>query len=69
VKFILEVDLSRMAIESEAGKELGRILRYWGGAVQKMELQAGQSQVIYDSAYHEVGRWAVTDSSGTEYER
>lgn len=28
--FVLEVDISEMTAGEEAGKELGRILRYWG---------------------------------------
>ena len=59
MKFVLEVDLDAMAPDSDAGKELGRILRYWGGAVHQMELKPGQGSVIYDSAYREVGRWAI----------
>ncbi|MGH3679906.1 MAG: hypothetical protein ACRDT2_06570 [Natronosporangium sp.] len=61
MKFILEVDMSGMTDAGEAGRELGRILRYWGGAVPKMELKPGQGSAIYDSAYREVGRWVVTD--------
>jgi hypothetical protein len=66
VKFVLEVDLSGWATDAEAGKELGRILRYWGGAAKQIELTPGQSMAIYDSQYREVGRWAVTDASGPE---
>ncbi|HEY3258677.1 MAG TPA: hypothetical protein VGJ95_00165 [Pseudonocardiaceae bacterium] len=66
MKFVLEMDLSGMAPDGEAGKELGRILRYWAGALQKMELKPGQGSVLYDSAYREVGRWTLTDMTGTE---
>jgi len=59
VKFILEVDMDR--IEGDAGKELGRILRYWGGAMTQVELGAGASQALYDSAYRKVGRWIITE--------
>ncbi len=45
-----------------AGAELGRILRYWGGAMPKVELTDGAAQAIYDSEYREVGRWTVTAS-------
>ena len=48
-------------IEGDAGKELGRILRYWGGAMTQVELGAGASQALYDSGYHEVGRWIITE--------
>ncbi len=59
MKFVLEVDMSGMTAPGEAGTELGRILRYWAGAVQKMDLEPGQGSDIYDSAYRAVGRWAV----------
>lgn len=62
MRFMLEVDISGMTGDGEAGKELGRILRYWGGAVPKMELTPGQGSAIYDSAYREVGRWVVTET-------
>jgi hypothetical protein len=66
VKFVLEVDLSGMTADGEAGKELGRILRYWAGGVQQMELKPGQGSAIYDSTYREVGRWTITNAVGTE---
>jgi hypothetical protein len=59
VKFILEVDMDRL--EGDAGKELGRILRYWGGAMTQVELVAGAGQALYDSGYREVGRWIITE--------
>jgi hypothetical protein len=62
VKFVLEVDLDQMTPGSDTGKELGRILRYWAGGVQQIEVKPGQGSAIYDSAYREVGRWAITDS-------
>ena len=61
MKFVLEVDISAMTAGDVAGKELGRILRYWAGAVQQMELKPGQGSDIYDSAYARVGHWTVTD--------
>jgi hypothetical protein len=59
MKFILEVDLARF--ERDAGKELGRILRYWGGAMDKVELADGANQQIYDSDYRHVGHWLITE--------
>jgi hypothetical protein len=41
VKFVLEVNISDLAPDGDAGKELARILRYWGGAVQHLELKPG----------------------------
>lgn len=60
MKFILEVELGDFG--DDVGKELGRILRYWGGAMRQVELTDGTSQAIYDSAYREVGQWRVTAS-------
>jgi hypothetical protein len=59
VKFILEVDMDRLT--GEPAKELGRILRYWGGAMTQAELTDGATQALYDSEYHPVGRWLITD--------
>ena len=57
MKFVLEVDMDGFG--DDAGKELGRILRYWGGAMTQVELVDGAGQAIYDSEYREVGRWTV----------
>jgi hypothetical protein len=64
MKFVLEVDVSGMAADGELAKELGRILRYWAGALHQMELVPGQVSEIYDSAYRPVGRWTLTEPSG-----
>jgi hypothetical protein len=56
VRFTLEVDLSDMAHPRD---ELGRILRYWAGAMKDLELAPGDKQDIYDSAYQRVGSWTV----------
>ena len=60
MKFILEVDLDGFG--DEIGKELGRILRYWGGAAPHLDLSAEATQAVYDSAYREVGHWKITAS-------
>jgi hypothetical protein len=58
VKFVLEVDLRD---DADARTELGRILRYWGGAMKQLDgLVPGYQQDIYDSAYTKVGSWTVT---------
>jgi len=62
MKFVPEVDLGAMTAEGEAGKELGRILRYWAGGVAQLELRPGQGSDIYDSAYRPVGRWTISES-------
>ena len=57
MKFILEVDMDTFG--DNAGKELGRILRYWGGAMTQVDLSDGATQAISDSEYREVGRWTI----------
>jgi hypothetical protein len=58
VKFTLEVNLAGMA---DPRDELGRIIRYWGGAMKQLDgLKPGDRQDIYDSAYTKVGSWTVT---------
>ncbi|RIQ20420.1 hypothetical protein [Jiangella rhizosphaerae] len=58
MKFVLEVELDEAG---DAGKELGRILRYWGGNLHHYELTPGDGSAIYDSGYREVGRWSITE--------
>ena len=60
MKFVLEVDMGETGFDGNAVQELGRILRYWGGNLHHFELKPGDGSVIYDSAYREVGRWAIT---------
>lgn len=63
MKFLLEVELADAAPEGESARELGRILRYWGGNVRHYALEPGDGSAVYDSAYREVGRWRVLDSA------
>jgi hypothetical protein len=58
VRFVLDVNLPD---DSDVRDELGRILRYWGGAMKELDdLEPGDKQDIYDSAYNRVGSWAVS---------
>jgi hypothetical protein len=61
MRFVLEVDLEALPAETRAA-ELGRILRYWGGAMKQVEITAGATQALYDSDYREVGVWRVEQS-------
>jgi hypothetical protein len=61
MKFILEVDMARFEA-GDPGKEMGRILRYWGGAMKDIDFKEGAGSAIYDSEYHQVGHWIVTDA-------
>jgi hypothetical protein len=58
VRFELDVTLPD---ESDVRAELGRILRYWGGAMKDLDdLEPGDKQDIYDSGYSRVGSWSVS---------
>ena len=48
----------RWAGENRAA-EMGRILRYWAGAMKQVELAPGTRQEISDSDYTSVGEWRV----------
>ena len=58
MRFVLGVKLPD---DSDVRAELGRILRYWGGAMQDFDaLEPGDKQDIYDSSYSRVGSWTVS---------
>jgi hypothetical protein len=58
VRFVLDVNLPD---NSDVRAELGRILRYWGGAMNDFDdVEPGDKQDIYDSAYNRVGSWSVS---------
>ena len=59
MKFLLEVDMGDTAFDGNAASELGRILRFWGGNLRHYDLRPGTGETLYDSAYRDVGRWAV----------
>jgi hypothetical protein len=62
MRFLLEVDLEAGALAGDdRGKELGRILRYWGGSMKDVPVQPGSRQDLYDSGYARVGEWRVED--------
>ena len=63
MRFVLEVDLDagKLAGEDRAA-ELGRILRYWAGAMKQLPpLSPGDGQDLCDSDYTVVGAWRVED--------
>jgi hypothetical protein len=60
MRFVLEVDLEAGALAGEdTAAELGRILRYWGGAMKQVPLEPGAHQDLYDSDYARVGEWRL----------
>jgi hypothetical protein len=63
MRFVLEVDLEAGALAGgDRAGELGRILRYWGGSMKQVPLEAGSGQELYDSGYAPVGSWRIEDS-------
>jgi hypothetical protein len=62
MRFVLEVDLEAGALAGDArAAELGRILRYWGGAMKQVPIETGSRQDLSDSDYTVVGEWRVED--------
>jgi hypothetical protein len=62
VRFVLEVDLDAGSLAGDhCAEELGRILRYWGGSMKQVPLEAGARQDLYDSSYATVGSWRIED--------
>jgi hypothetical protein len=60
MRFVLEVDLDARALAgANRAAELGRILRYWGGAMKQVELVPGARQDLSDSDYVVVGAWRI----------
>jgi hypothetical protein len=60
MRFVLEVDLDAGALGGDSrAEELGRILRYWGGAMKQVPLDAGARQDLMDSDYTPVGSWRI----------
>jgi hypothetical protein len=62
MRFVLEVDLDAGALAGEhRAEELGRILRYWGGAMKQVPLEPGSQQDLSDSDYAVVGEWRIEE--------
>ena len=60
MRFVLEVDLDAGAMAGEnRAAEMGRILRYWGGAMKQVAMEPGARQDLSDSDYAVVGEWRV----------
>ncbi|MET9778000.1 hypothetical protein ABZ023_27745 [Streptomyces sp. NPDC006367] len=63
-KFLLEVTMDDGPVAADPVGELQRILRYWGGNLRHYGLRPGDTSVIHDSEYREVGRWSVEGRAG-----
>ncbi|MFC4326615.1 hypothetical protein ACFPC0_01950 [Streptomyces andamanensis] len=65
MQFLLEVTVDPAQPPEERARELGRILRYWGGNLHHYALEPGDGSAVHDSSYREVGRWSITGTTGT----
>lgn len=57
----LTIDLDDLPVDTS--KEVGRILRYWAGAMDQLDLTASMRQQLMDSRYRPVGELTVTDGT------
>ena len=55
--FTIDIDIDALTGETEA--EIGRILRYWAGALKQMELRPGLEHELRDSQYKPVGTLTI----------
>ncbi|WP_035745649.1 hypothetical protein [Haematomicrobium sanguinis] len=53
VKLVLEIDLDKLP--APPADEAGRILRYWAGAINQVDLGEQMTHELMDSAYQPVG--------------
>lgn len=58
VKLTLTIDID--ALSGEAGAEIGRILRYWGGSAKGIDWSQPMEQPLMDSEYVQVGTLRAT---------
>lgn len=57
----LVVDINVDDIKGDAQDEIGRILRYWAGAMTQIELTSGTEHQLMDSSYSPVGTLRLID--------
>ncbi|MGY1455419.1 hypothetical protein [Streptomyces sp. SS8] len=65
MKFRLEIDMDKAASAEESARELGRILRYWGGNLHHYALRPGDGSAVHDSGHREVGRWSIVSAEAS----
>ena len=58
MKLTIEIDLD--ALPEPKNAEVGRILRYWGGAAKQLDFSAPMEHPLTDSSYSTVGVLKVT---------
>ncbi|MFF8382424.1 hypothetical protein [Streptomyces kanasensis] len=59
MKFLLEVTVDEGKSAEDRARELGRVLRYWGGNLHHYALEPGDGSPVHDSDYREVGQWRI----------
>ncbi|WP_426243468.1 hypothetical protein [Nocardioides sp. LHG3406-4] len=59
MRFVLDVTVDAADPEAAAA-ELGRVLRYWGGAMRQIDVTAPAEQEVYDSGYTPIGSWRLS---------
>lgn len=56
----LEIVVELENVPEPKGEEVGRILRYWGGAAKQLDLATEMEQPLMDSGYQQVGTLRIT---------
>jgi hypothetical protein len=62
MRLAIEIDLDKLP--NDHGKEAGRILRYWAGALPQLELTQAAEHTLMDSNYQPVGTLRVQETFG-----
>lgn len=59
----LVIDLDLDLLPNDQGKEAGRILRYWAGALPQMDLTQATEHPLMDTDYNPVGSIRLVGAS------
>jgi hypothetical protein len=61
MRFVLTIDLDELTGDpDDTGAEVGRILRYWGGAAKDLDWTTPTTRSLTDSSYARVGEFRIT---------
>jgi hypothetical protein len=60
MRLVIDIDLDRLP--DDQGREAGRILRYWAGALPQMDLTEPTEHSLRDSNYQDVGSLRLLDT-------
>jgi hypothetical protein len=64
IQLAIELDLDRLP--NDRAREAGRILRYWAGALPRMDLTLPAEHTLMDSNYQAVGTLRLLDANATD---